>query len=348
MFRKGFQLAKFFRPILKYATALLYAFNNRLLRSIRQVHLYLQRKKLNLAVDLPDRQLFRSIVRIVSAQSYLSRFIPQNSRKQALRAHMYSVIFSEPMDVATNIVRLEAIHSCFIEKQKKFIRRENYFELGHFREMLWPEEGAYRDSLCADNRSRILVSIHMGNYWQGYLRLGAANIQNGRRNISLRKALPSVYEQEVFRNFEKLGVVTEFIRHDTDNPIKILSALRRGNTTLTCQFDLTQNFGKTVAVEFFGRKAFFVRGVAELAIASKIPIIPFVTYYEHGFHHIEMAAPVETELFHGESLQEGTQRVTQQLARLAERWIRFRPYQWQFLYQMDSYFQDPEVHIRLS
>ncbi len=110
-----------------------------------------------------------------------------------------------------------------------------------------------------------------------------------------------------------------------------MAGLRKGNQSLGVLFDLREDFGATTEVLFFGQRARLVKGPALLAILGRAPIIPFVTWECEEVDRIEMEEMIDTRLLEGESLQHAVTRITQALARLAEKWIRRAPAQWKYL-----------------
>ncbi|MDP2284815.1 MAG: hypothetical protein Q8L06_11795, partial [Pseudohongiella sp.] len=90
-------------------------------------------------------------------------------------------------------------------------------------------------------------------------------------------------------------------------------------------------------VTFFGHRARFVRGPAEMAILGRARIYPFVCFEEAGQACISMESSFLPEVRAGESLEKAVTRVTQTLVSLAEAWIRKNPAQWKYLDRLPHY-----------
>lgn len=199
----------------------------------------------------------------------------------------------------------------------------------------WPDQGDYYRVTHNNNASRVLLSIHMGDFFGAYRVLSALSTP-GRQVISLRR---DIIANHGMQNFSADRINHRVFFHQHHQATAIVSALRRGGLTLATLFDLRGDFGSTVAVEFFGRPARFVKGPAQLAIMGRSPIFVFVCHEHQGRNCIEMAPQIDTRLMPGESLHQGTVRVTQILVKLAESWIRRCPAQWKYLNVLPAYFE---------
>lgn len=199
----------------------------------------------------------------------------------------------------------------------------------------WPEKDDYHRLIQSNHASRVLVTIHMGDFF-GAFRLIASVSDSGRHAISLRREETSNHGMQ---HFSADRIAHRVIYHQQQQAASIVSALRRGNHTLATLFDLREDFGSTVMVEFFGQRARFVRGPAQLAILGRSHIFPFVCFEHQGCNYIEMAPVIDTRLHSGESLQHATARITQTLVGLAEGWIRRYPAQWKYLTALPAYLQ---------
>jgi lauroyl/myristoyl acyltransferase len=247
-----------------------------------------------------------------------------------------SSLLSEPQSQIADLLRQHAVH-----RAQNFSRRlQHLYSLIPGSELLedfcWPDQ---HDYLCLiDNKpySRVLVSIHMGDF-AGAFKLIATQARPGRSATSLRRDNDEYLEgiRGLYASSPQDHTVA---LHGINSALEIVAALRKGNHTLTALFDLQEVFGETVAVSFFGRPARLVKGPAELAILGRAVILPFVTFKSGSRQVIEMAPLLDTRLHPAESLSDAVQRVTQLLARHAEQWIRRCPAQWQYLDSMPGFF----------
>jgi lauroyl/myristoyl acyltransferase len=104
--------------------------------------------------------------------------------------------------------------------------------------------------------------------------------------------------------------------------------LRRGSIMVVL-YDLPERFGRTVEIEFFGRRANFVRGPAEIALLGNADILPVFTHYDATGASIVEAMPViaARAVPAGERARR-TADIAQRLCTLAEQQIRAHPSQW--------------------
>lgn len=199
----------------------------------------------------------------------------------------------------------------------------------------WPDKDDYHRLTQSSSASRVLVTIHMGDFY-GAFRVIASVSDSGRHVISLRREETSDHGMQ---HFSSDRIAHRVLYHQQQQAAGIVSALRRGNHTLATLFDLREDFGNTVVVNFLGQRARFVQGPAQLAILGRSHIFPFVCFESQGCNYIEMAPVIDTRLHTGESLQHATARITQSLVGLAEGWIRRYPAQWKYLTALPAYFE---------
>lgn len=198
----------------------------------------------------------------------------------------------------------------------------------------WPDRDDYRRLIKNSRDSRVLVSIHMGDFF-GAFRAISRESAPGRHAISLRRDRT---ENDGMQHFSADRISHTVYYHQQHPPAGIVSALRQGSHTLAILFDLREDFGSTVTVSFFGQSARFVKGPALLAIMGRSNIYPFVCFESQGRNCIKMASMIDARVRSDESLHQATVRITQSLVNLAESWIRQWPAQWKYLTALPSYF----------
>jgi hypothetical protein len=253
----------------------------------------------------------------------------QNARLQVL-----SYLLQEPQRTVANLLKRHQFYLHWnYARRLRHLRHAGADHAHNPQTFCWPERDAYvamsRD--CDD--SRVLVTIHMGDFF-GAFKCIADALDHARGVISLRREGET---QSIRTLSQGHAAGHEVFVHGRDNPLLIVKALRTGNQTLSVLFDLSRDFGETTEVTFFGHRARFVRGPAELAIMGRARIYPFVCYSDGGRDWIDMEPAFCPELRVGESLQEAASRVTQALVAMAERWIRQHPAQWKYLDALPSY-----------
>lgn len=271
---------------------------------------------------------------LVVVRDWVGANVPAHQHKQQALIVLLSVMLDEPAGTIRCLLRQ---HQFWLEYH--YARRLIHLGQGRHGSQLmatfrWPEREEYLALTRNSQQARVLVTIHMGDFF-GAFKYIAAHADPLRAVTSLRRDEDGGELQDLLVNNPRGHRIA---RHGVDQPIEIVAALRRGNHTLTALFDLTESFGETVEVMFFGQPARFVKGPAQLAIMGRAWIVPFVTYEWRGGQYIEMASLIRAECLPGESLMVASTRVTQQLVRLAERWIRDHPGQWKYLDHMLGYF----------
>jgi len=221
---------------------------------------------------------------------------------------------------------------------KRLLHIENRSESdSYLRGFGWSDRGDYHRLIHKSQDSRVLASIHMGDFF-GAFRVIAQLSDTGRGVISLRREITTNHGMQ---HFSAERISHSVFYHQQHEPAAIVSALRRGQHTLAILFDLRGDFGSTVVVNFFGHRARFVKGPAQLAILGRSNIIPFVSFESRGRNCIEMAPVIDTRIHPGESLEHATVRITQALVNLAEGWIRRWPEQWKYLPALPAYLEAP-------
>ncbi|MES3008578.1 MAG: hypothetical protein V4751_12500 [Pseudomonadota bacterium] len=199
------------------------------------------------------------------------------------------------------------------------------------RKFIWQEQDAYRALISRCPGSRVLVTIHMGDF-VGAFRCLAEQVETGRQVLSLQRERHNAVTHALNADLR-----LQILPHGEGVSAAVVAGLRKGNQSLGVLFDLREDFGATTEVLFFGQRARLVKGPAMLAILGRAPIIPFVTWECDGVDQIDMEDMIDTRVRDGESLPHAVTRITQMLARLAEKWIRRTPAQWKYLPALLSY-----------
>jgi hypothetical protein len=253
-------------------------------------------------------------------------------------------LLNEPEREMRQMLRSNNIYSEY-NYAKRLIHLNNKSESKNIIQRFhWPQRDEYLNYIADNQCSRVLVTIHMGDIYGAFNCIASVSDRN-RSVISLRL---EGRDDDGHERFAAECVNHLTFRHGQQNPLTVVSALRKGNHTLAVLFDLTKHFGETVEVMFFGQKARFVKGPAELAIMGRTAIFPFVTYEQDGLDCIDMEAVIDTRLFPEETLEQGVVRITQRLVTLAEKWIRRNPDQWKYLSSVMDYLQSRAIRTETN
>ena len=175
----------------------------------------------------------------------------------------------------------------------------------------------------------LLATIHMGGYLRGLLKLVRA--APALRRIHLVKLQEATRQEErAYRHFATAGVCLNVIRLSDRPGLRVLRALRAGDTVVLL-FDSPPSFGprRSAVVHFLGRQARFPAGPALLALAGRAVILPAVSHADAcGREILRLEAPIAARALAGEDRARAAARLTQALADRAERWIRRSPCDW--------------------
>lgn len=283
--------------------------------------------------DMPWRLRCGLLWLVLSLQQSLANASAPFRQYRDASAAVLSFVFSEPCSSVQVMLRQHSYWRLrnYAHRLTHLYRRERSPAL--LARFDWPEREAYLRTAARGGESRVLVTIHMGDFI-GAFRVMSAAVDPERAVISLQREGDRCAQQRLAAGPTSQHQV---LVHGQDSPARIVSALRRGGQSLAILFDLGSDFGETTQVQFFGNNARFVRGPAELAILGRARLFPFVCYSEAGREVIDMAPAFLPVVHEGEQLQQAVARVTQTLVSLAETWIRRHPQQWKYLDVLPSY-----------
>lgn len=296
-----------------------------------RLHAWLQSFSIQLMQDHRALLPSRLMLKLLHSLKYpLRRHLPHAHRRDEASALVIGLVLREPRSRVLVLLREQS------RQAEQIFQRQRMAP--HIAESFqWPEREDYRTWLRHNPGSRVLVTMHMGNY-PGAFRCLAAEVETGRRVISLQR------EQQ--QDLMALHHVDSRLHHavlprTATSATAVVAALRGGRTTLAILADLGDRFGDAETVPFFGFPARLVRGPALLAILGRAPLVPFVAFEQDGSDHIRMAPVISAELEQGESLAQGVRRLTCLLAIQMESWIRMAPAQWRFLPAAGMFFNVP-------
>ena len=235
-------------------------------------------------------------------------------------------------------MRLLQEHELFVlhnHSLRKFHQVQDAKRVQYLAGFRWPELDAYRRYIRGNTLSRILVTIHMGDFLGAFARISQECPTNWSV-LALRRE-----QNESADPLEQVQFCanTSLLRPGQYSTVDVVARLRSGRHTLAILCDLGVKFGQTDRVNFLGQMANFVRGPASIAVLSKVPIVPFVCYHNEGCEHIEMHAPMQYKPSGEEGFSQAVNRMTQQLVRMTEQWVLQHPQQWKYLPEVFSFLQ---------
>tara|TARA_R100001143_G_C3337263_1_gene122509 strand:- start:124 stop:1134 length:1011 start_codon:yes stop_codon:yes gene_type:complete len=308
---------------------------------IESIHVSCRRKlHESIKAAIVGHPLLRAYLKLVShCTSYSEALLKEERVTRQLRRQIIGVLLSEPeRRVARLLIQQQHMTAFFYCWRLAHYQTRNT-DNAQLSRFVWPEESAYQRMIQENQESRVLVTIHMGDF-VGAMKRIATHASPERSVITLKREDDSPALQHQFKGGKGQHHV---LLHGQYDPVEIVARLRQGNHTLNILFDLGDDFGETTEVNFFGYRARFVKGPALLAIMGKAPILPFCTFEQSGASYIEMQAEIDARPVHGERLDVACQRITQKLAKLAEAWIRRHPEQWKFLAELPRYLDRQSI-----
>jgi len=174
----------------------------------------------------------------------------------------------------------------------------------------------------------VIATIHLGNYLEGLRQLRFA-LPSRRPVFVVRRTQWSDVEARAFARIASGDLALTVLRTGRRAAAIAIRELRRGSVVVVL-YDLPLRFGGTVEVEFFARRASFVRGPAEIAMLGEADILPIFTHYDHttGVSRVEAMPVVAARSVPAAQRQHRIVEIAQRLVTLAEQQIRRHPSQW--------------------
>jgi hypothetical protein len=256
------------------------------------------------------------------------------------------LILSEPQSRTKAILKNHEADTLLRYSLRIFHQISDAKRLEYLQSFRWPERLAYKRFISGSDQSRILVSIHMGDFLGAFSRI-AQEASDDWQVLALRRETDASTDPLEHMQFGRTRAFN-ILRPGQYSPVQVAARLRKGRHTLAILCDLSTQFGETVVVSFLDRSANFVRGPASIALLAGCPIIPFVCYRDAEANHIHMGAVIHTKAGEAESFTEAVARVTQQLAGFCEQWVRQHPHQWKYLPEVFNYFQHDKSYANVG
>ena len=182
----------------------------------------------------------------------------------------------------------------------------------------------YAVQVANSGRPVILLSIHMGIFYMGFLKL--ASIFGTERTVNLVK-ISMTSQQEVSMSEKAMETCpnVRFIRFDHRTGERIYSQLK-SNNIVVMMMDRETRVEERTTVTLLGRQCHIQNGPAKLAVATKAIIVPVINYIDtQGCNNIEIAKPIDGRTNAGETATAAVDRITTEFACNMDKWLKSYP-----------------------
>jgi|GEM_PF-413152 len=268
------------------------------------------------ALGAPQR---KSRIELISGTSHFLR-VPLNESRQILKTNRR---FLAEVEARRNRVQSP-------ERLRRHLKR-------------WESDSvaAFRELQAGDPRSRILATYHFGDFAFGLNYLLRQDLPDRECIILTERISDDAYFENMQRAFgdERTTPAQQWLIKDT-RPSRLAEKIQQCKITLVTFCDLPPSFGATTEVDFLGRKARFPRGAASLALRFALPILPVISFYREGKHHIAIAPQLEPRADRDESKPTCLTRLSQRLADHLQEFLLRSPEQWRFISTLPAYYTE--------
>jgi lauroyl/myristoyl acyltransferase len=173
-------------------------------------------------------------------------------------------------------------------------------------------------------RPVIFLSIHMGMYYMGFLKL--ANTFRTERTINIVKLTKaSKREVSISNKISQTCPNIQFIRFDYRTGERIYSELK-SNNAVVMMMDRETRVEDRTTVTLLGRQCHIQNGPAKLAVATKAIIVPVINYIDtQSCNNIEIGKPIDGRINTGEVARTAVDRITAEFVHNMEKWLTSYP-----------------------
>ena len=182
--------------------------------------------------------------------------------------------------------------------------------------------------LGSDTAPRVIVTLHAGNYLEGFLALLPLIPRHQPLHI-IKLASATEQETAAYRAFGHLGHQVHVHRLHEHPAGRVVRELRRTRGVLNIFVDVPPELGQTRPVTLFGRRARIVAGPILLGLLSGAIVVPaFSVLGPGGSSSVRLGRPLTCARLAGESHEAAIVRLAQALVRQVEAHVRAYPQQW--------------------
>lgn len=252
-----------------------------------------------------------------------------SSQVEINRVKLLSIMLHEPERQARRLIVNNRSCSWYLKK-----KRDVYYSgcAGSRGGYIWPQRNTYQHYIQTSRRSRVLVTIHMGDFIGALQQVSMVGTTK-RKVITIRQG----EDLDAIRGVIKHKERHEVLERSSVQPLKIVSSLRKGDATLVALTDLNHQFGETVTINFMGFDMEFVKGPVLMAMLGNADVVPVISYQKDGIDNMEVGPILAPEIKTTESIDSTVLSCMQTLFDWFESYIRVFPEQWKYLPECISY-----------
>jgi len=182
------------------------------------------------------------------------------------------------------------------------------------------------------NRSRrplILLSVHLGNYLSGFIKVLSELDLHDRELLTFRLLEETELERLAYRHFKsRVGTFSVARLGNEGGLLKAVRLLKAGGIVGTFA-DLHRGFGPTAEVSLFGVPCDLIVGPAYMAVLTKAIVLPIALCPDdNGREQLTFKTPIDATIRPGENKDIAIQRVMNEIARNTESFVRHNPGSW--------------------
>lgn len=247
----------------------------------------------------------------------------------------------QPVAVAQSLLASNRLYNSRFEHRRNVVERPALVEL-YSQGFELPQREDYLKLVGEDQRSRILVSFHCGDFLFGSANLLRLEARARKQYVlSINRASNACY-RNLASGFgdEAPGPECELLHGQTCSQ-KLSQLLRAGDTSILLFCDVPPGLNETTEVNFLNRRAWFSIGPAVLALANRVPLLPLLNFSQGNRSYIILGPQIEPVLLSSETLRLAATRITQSVVSFFETLFLGYPEQWRFLSLLPMYFVGP-------
>lgn len=204
------------------------------------------------------------------------------------------------------------------------------------------EDESFLRLALASERPMLIVTMHMGDFQIGFLKLVEAFTPLTRKFSVFKMSAADAKEEILLRAFKKFGINPQMLRANEQGGRQAFLALRAGNI-VAMTIDLEVNVKARSVINFLGHPCYMQNGPATIALINKALILPVINFTdENGRRVVKIYPYIDTlNVFPSLPMVKRVDLLTQQLAEQLEIWIRTWPSQVQAWFAIADTLVEP-------